>query len=252
MTMDIFTHKKPPYICTSLTGKNKEEILDELNAVIPKQPDVIEWRADFLKDIHYVNYVLMIAEEIASISNKPMIFTIRSEREAGQKISLTEDEKVQLLSELCKSPAVDSIDFEVSNDPEHIKVLRRVSKSHNKKLILSYHNFDFTPDNAAIMQQAIKSESYGADIAKVAVMPEHKDDVLRLLNVTKEMDDDLRIPIITMSMGDIGSLSRIVGWAYGSIMTFGLGVQRSAPGQVPIDKLKQIIEMTQETVGDWK
>ena len=74
----------------------------------------------------------------------------------------------------------------------------------------------------------------------------------RLLEVTKEADEALDIPIVTMAMGDIGGLSRIVGWAYGSVITFGQGVKSSAPGQIPIDKLKQMIKMTQEVVGNWK
>lgn len=252
MTAELFHNKKPPYICTPLTGKNKEAIRDELKVIIPKQPDLIEWRADFLEELHDIDSVLAIAEEITTATKTPMLFTIRSEKEGGEKIYLTEEKKVHLLSEVCKSPAVAIIDFEVSNNPEHIKELRKISKEHNKKLILSYHNFNFTPESSEIMKRAFKAEFYEADIAKVAVMPKRKEDVFRLLEITKEADDALNIPIVTMSMGAIGSLSRIVGWAYGSIITFGLGVQSSAPGQVPIDKLRQMIEMTQETVGEWK
>lgn len=252
MTTELLKNKKIPYICTPLTGKNREEILSELETIIPKQPDMIEWRVDFLEEIHDTGKVLTIAEEISSVSKMPLLFTIRSEKEGGEKISITEDEKVNLLSEVCKTSAVDMVDFEVSNDPEHIKALRKVSKENNKKLILSYHNFDHTPANTEIMRRIFNVAFYEADIAKVAVMPQNKDDVLRLLELTKEADDVLDIPVVTMSMGEIGGLSRIVGWAYGSIITFGVGVQSSAPGQVPIDKLKQMIEMTQEVVGDWK
>ncbi|UJL46261.1 type I 3-dehydroquinate dehydratase [Virgibacillus sp. NKC19-16] len=252
MTAELFHNKKPPYICIPLTGKNKEEIHDELKMIIPKQPDLIEWRADFFEEIHDIDSVLAIAEEIATTSKTPILFTIRSEKEGGEKISVTQEEKVHLLSEICKSPGVAIIDFEVSNDPEHIRELRSVSKEHNKKLILSYHNFNFTPESSEIMKRVFKAEFYEADIVKVAVMPETKEDVLRLLEVTKEADDSLAIPIVTMSMGQMGSLSRIIGWAYGSIITFGLGVQSSAPGQVPIDDLRQMIEMVRETVGEWE
>lgn len=252
MKIELLNTKKPPYICTPLTGKNKEEILDELETIVPKQPDLIEWRVDFLKEIGNLEYVLSITEEITSYSKIPILFTIRSEKEGGERISLSEEEKVVMLSEICKRTTVDMIDFEVSNNPEHIKKLRSISKENNKKLILSYHNFEFTPEESEIMKRVFKAEFYGADIAKVAVMPKNREDVLRLLDVTKEADDALSIPIVTMSMGALGSFSRIVGWAYGSIITFGLGVQSSAPGQVPIDKLKQMIEMTQETIGEWK
>lgn len=251
MKEELISGKKAPYVCTPLVGRNKEEIMGELEWILPKGPDLLEWRADFYEEIDDVASILATAEEISAVSNLPILFTIRSEKEGGEKIRLSEDLKVELLSEVCKISAVDFIDFEVSNEPVHIKRLREVSKENGKKLILSYHNFDFTPDNSEIMKRLFMAEFYGADVAKAAVMPKSKEDVLRLLSLTKEADEGLSIPLITMSMGSLGGLSRIVGWTYGSIVTFGLGVQSSAPGQIPIDKLKQMIDLTKEAVSDW-
>jgi len=93
---------------------------------------------------------------------------------------------------------------------------------------------------------------YGGHIAKFAVMPESKDDVLRLLEVTRTIDKMLDIPVVTMSMGDIGALSRIIGWAYGSIITFGVGVELSAPGQIPVETLREVIKGSQHLVPSWK
>lgn len=36
-----------PAICTPLTGKTREEIMNQLGVVRMHLPDVIEWRADF-------------------------------------------------------------------------------------------------------------------------------------------------------------------------------------------------------------
>ncbi|WP_106496429.1 type I 3-dehydroquinate dehydratase [Lentibacillus sp. Marseille-P4043] len=252
METTFFSDKKVPYICTPLTGTNKEEIMDELKTIIPKKPDVIEWRADFLEEISNTAYVLSVAKEIAAVIDVPLLFTIRSEKEGGQEISLSEEEKVELLSQICESSAVDLIDFEVSNSPEHIHRLRKQSKENKKQLILSYHNFTCTPANSEMMKQVYMAEFFGADIAKIAVMPNNKEDVLQLLELTKQADEALSIPIVSMSMGKIGSLTRIIGWAYGSVMTFGMGVQSSAPGQIPIEKLKEQIASTQEMVGDWE
>lgn len=251
MAMEQLTGKKIPYICVPLTGKDEQTILTELEKVIVQKPDMIEWRADFLQAIHSTEHVLKIAERISAASNMPLLFTIRSEKEGGEKISLSEAEKVRLLRAVCHCPAVDMIDFEVANPPEHIQTLRKAARESNKKLILSYHNFDYTPDNAAIMKRVFQAEFHNADITKISVMPESKEDVLRLLEVTRQADKSANIPIVTMSMGDIGSLSRVIGWAYGSIITFAVGAESSAPGQIPIDKLKKIIKMTQETVEDW-
>lgn len=243
---EILKGHKMPYICTPLTGRNKKEILGELEAVLPENPDLIEWRADFLDKLDDLPYVLSVLDEIAAKSGLPVLFTIRSIHEGGEPITLSESQKVKLLCDVCKSGAVSLIDYEVSNDPGHITELRNVSQENEKKLILSYHNFDYTPSNEAVMKKLFLAEFYGADMAKAAVMPKNNDDVLRLLQITNDADRSLNIPLITMSMGNIGVISRIIGWAYGSYITFGSGVRGSAPGQVPISKLKKMITMIKE------
>ena len=65
-----------------------------------------------------------------------------------------------------------------------------------------------------------KMESFDADICKIAVMPQNKNDVVRLLNVTYTMSRKLSKPLITMSMGTIGVISRICGETFGSSLTF--------------------------------
>lgn len=223
--------------------------MGELKEILPEKPDLIEWRADFFEKLSDSPYVLSTIEEIAKKSGLPLLFTIRSVREGGQPITLTEEQKLKLLSDVCKCDAVSLIDYEVSNNPDYINELRRISLLHEKQLILSYHNFKCTPSNEEIMKKLFLAESYGADIAKAAVMPETKDDVLRLLQLTNNAENSLGIPLITMSMGSLGVLSRIFGWAYGSYFTFGSGVEASAPGQVKIRKLKQLIAMTKEEMA---
>ncbi len=245
--MEQLKDRRTPYICAPLTGGNKAELFAELEKILPEQPDLIEWRADFFRKIDNTEAVLKIAEELAAASGIPLLFTIRSEKEGGEKIRISEAEKVALLTAVCASPAVDMIDFEVSNHPEYIRAIQETAQEHSTKLILSYHHFGHTPENAELMRYFYQAEFYGADIAKVAVMPKDKSDVFRLLDVTREADKALAIPVVTMSMAQIGSLSRMIGWAYGSIITFGVGAQSSAPGQLPIGKLRKMIEMMQET-----
>jgi 3-dehydroquinate dehydratase I len=250
MEIEMFGEKKYPYICTPLTGNSTSEILAELENIIPKNPDLIEWRVDFYNDIANVGQILATAEQIANYSEGlPILFTIRSYKEGGQKISLSEDEKVELLSEVCKSDYIDMVDFEVSNNPEHIKHLRAVSKEYKKKLILSYHNFEFTPEKSEILKRLLLAEFYGADAAKAAVMPQNEKDVSTLLDVTREANELLNIPVITMSMGQLGSVSRMLGWFYGSAVTFAIGEKSSAPGQISIEHLKTVIEMLKEPMG---
>jgi 3-dehydroquinate dehydratase-1 len=249
---EILTNKKPPYICTPLTGKTREVVLEQLDTVITQEPDIIEWRADFLTGLANTTLVLEIISEMKAKTAIPLLFTIRAEHEGGETITLSEEDKVQLMVDVCEKSAVDLVDYETSNDKKFVQQITDAAKSNEKKIILSYHNFNMTPDEAELIERAQQAAAYGADIAKFAVMPNGKDDVFRLLEVTKMIDSLLDIPVVTMSMGDIGGLSRILGWAYGSIITFGVGVELSAPGQIPVKKLRETIELTQELVPSWE
>ena len=88
-----------------------------------------------------------------------------------------------------------------------------------------------------------KMQQMGADIPKLAVMPQSKRDLLALLEVTLEMSEALECPIVTMSMSSIGMVSRLVGETFGSVLTFGAVGQRSAPGQPGARELAEVLEM---------
>ena len=86
-------------------------------------------------------------------------------------------------------------------------------------------------------------EQAGADIAKIAVMPKELRDVLTLLDATLSAHNTLQIPLISMSMGGYGSLSRLFGWVFGSSVSFAVGEKASAPGQVPIEQLNTVVDI---------
>lgn len=242
MRKQLFNQDQIPYICTPLTGTTTEEVLAELTTILSKKPDVLEWRVDFFNDIDKSNKVLATLQEIYSLSSGlPLLFTIRSQHEGGQKIPLNEDQVFELLAEVCESDFVEMIDYEASNNIENIQHLKEVSNKHNKKLVLSFHDFTKTPSKEEIIQCLTKMANYGADVAKVAVMPNSHEDVITLLEATKEAADLLDIPLIAISMGDIGVMSRLLGWLYGSVLTFAVGEKSSAPGQISIETLREMI-----------
>lgn len=84
----------------------------------------------------------------------------------------------------------------------------------------------------------------GADIPKMAVMPREREDVLRLMETTL-LANRLMVekPLITMSMGTLGAITRVSGESFGSSVTFGCMERSSAPGQIPVRELKRILEI---------
>ena len=136
------------------------------------------------------------------------------------------------------------MDIELINDEPFITDIRLAAVRHGVKLMLSYHDFNKTPDEDFIFGTLKRAQALGADIAKVAVMPESYQDVLTLLKATlKARAEAVNIPMATMSMAREGVVTRMAGGLFGSDITFALGLASSAPGQIPIGDLRQAMAL---------
>ena len=169
--------------------------------------------------------------------------------EGGQPLTITEPAVVAMYTAACEAKCVELIDYELSNKPEDIRALRAASKVNGIGMIMSYHNFQMTPDGATLDSKFAAAKAFDADVGKVAVMPTNERDVLELLAATSRAREALDIPLISMSMGGVGSLSRIMGWVYGSAATFAVGKSSSAPGQIAIEDLRTALAIVRQAVN---
>ncbi len=254
-TRRIEVHGKPlgngslPAIITPLVGRTQAELVDEVAAIVPKAPDLLEWRIDFFAAIGDVGAVIAAAGAIrGGAGGIPLLLTRRSANEGGQPIPIAEPAVVAMYAAACEAKCVELIDYELSNAADHLRQLREVSRANGVGMIMSYHNFQMTPDAATLDAKFAAAEAQGADVAKVAVMPRAPQDVLALLAATDRARSAIGLPLITMSMGGVGSLSRIVGWVYGSAATFAVGKSSSAPGQVAIEELRTALGLVRKAV----
>lgn len=228
-----------PAIVTPLVGATQAEVLGEVAAIVPKKPDLLEWRIDFFQAIGDIPAVIDTALAIRHAAGGiPVLLTRRKASEGGQPLPLREPAVVALYEAACAARCVELIDYELSNRREDIETLRAASKAGGIGMILSFHDFRATPEAATLEGKFVAAGELGADAGKVAVMPAHERDVLELLAATSRAREALDIPLIAMSMGGLGALSRIVGWLYGSAATFAVGQGHSAPGQIAIEDLR--------------
>ena len=79
-------------------------------------------------------------------------------------------------------------------------------------------------------------------------MPQSMDDVLALLTATLQSSRQLEIPLVSMSMGRFGAITRMFGWAFGSAMTFAIGESSSAPGQMEIADVESAVALLQKAI----
>ena len=124
------------------------------------------------------------------------------------------------------------------------------TENHIRKLeelgvhtIASNHDFVATPESEEMLRRLKRMEEMGAAVAKLAVMPGCPQDVLNLLQVTLTASETLEIPVITMSMGKTGIISRISGGVTGTAITFATVGDISAPGQIPVEKMNEFLNI---------
>jgi len=239
-----------PLICTPLVGRTRESLLAEAATVAAKKPDVIEWRVDFFGSIADTAVVLDTGRALrAAIGDTPLIFTRRSIKEGGEPIALDDAGVVRLYDTVGASGLVDFVDFEMGNDGEHVRQVHDNARTHGIRTIFSYHNFAETPGEDFLVQRFLEADRLGADVAKVAVMPRDRMDVLTLLVATARADAKARIPLISMSMGPLGAVTRMIGGVFGSSLSFAVGAASSAPGQIPIADLEIVYDVIRRARG---
>lgn len=231
-----------PKICIPITGKNREELEQDLEIISSMKPDLAEWRVDCYKAGKNSE---TIWEMLRTISDKlgeiPLLFTFRTRQEGGEQEILYED-YVKLLEKAAKTGLADLMDVEVFFQPEETKALIKSLQEAGVFVVASNHHFQRTPDAGELQERMRYMDECGADILKMAVMPADSLDLCPVLEATLRMQRECEKPVVTMSMGAAGVLSRIWGEFTGSCITFAAGRQASAPGQINADEMRSVLE----------
>ena len=249
MIRDVAIGEGIPKICVPIVGKTREEIVKAAEEIRTLPVDVVEWRADWYEEIFEADVVLDILQELRRILGEfPLLFTFRTKKEGGEKE--IDEKNYRTLNQLAaESGLADLIDVEVFSGDEVVNDLVRTAHENEVKVIGSNHDFEKTPSKEEIIRRLQKMQELDVDLPKIAVMPRKKEDVLTLLAATEEMNRKYADrPIITMSMAGDGVISRVCGEVFGSALTFGAAGQASAPGQISVKELRQILTILHESV----
>ncbi|MBF4694283.1 type I 3-dehydroquinate dehydratase [Fusibacter ferrireducens] len=233
-----------PKIIVPIVGKTQTEILDKAAQMDLSGIDFIEWRVDFYEDVFDFDKVEAVAASMRGLLGEtPIIFTFRTLKEGGEK-AIDMEAYTELNRIVAASGYVDIIDVELFSGDDIVKNNVQNIHSAGKLVIMSNHDFHKTPSEDELIFRMKKMIELEGDIPKIAVMPNSMEDVLTLLSATLKMYKQYADrPIVTMSMSSMGVISRLAGSAFGSAMTFGAVGQVSAPGQIPVEQLNQVLEI---------
>ena len=244
-----------PKIIVPLCAGNQEALLQKASALSSHPFDLVEWRADFMDAVHAADTPdHALAAELSRcakalrglLGDTPLLFTLRSQKEGGE--ALLPPSRYMILNQAAaESGAVDLVDVELSCGADCVQENIRRIHAAGVHVIASSHDFQKTPEQAVLTERLLAMQRCGADIAKLAVMPQSAADVLTLLAATEEVHRlHPELPLVTMSMGELGVLSRISGELFGSCMSFAAAGESSAPGQLSAKMLSQLLSVLHE------
>ncbi len=237
-----------PKICVPVMGKDKKEVLEQVKIVKRKNPDLIEFRADFLKWDKDLKKNLKNIKDILEAINKecdiPLIFTIRTAKEGGElDIEFAQYALVNIeVAKISDEYNVALIDVEGIKHKCNTKLLIEKIHEAGGNVIVSNHNFHKTLAYEFLIRRIQMLSLLDADVVKIAMMPRNKRDVDNLMMAVRYADKRIGQPIVAMSMGEMGSVTRAATKKMGTVFSFASGVDESAPGQPRVEVLRYLLK----------
>ncbi|MBQ6623359.1 MAG: type I 3-dehydroquinate dehydratase [Mogibacterium sp.] len=293
-TRNLIIGEGRPKICVPLTGGSTAEVLDEAHRAISLPADMIEWRADYFRDVGDPGALTACLRELRTVlGDLPLLFTLRSEVEGGA-FQGSGRQYAEIVGTAASSGLVDLVDVELARcgdsadtDYECNEAAQAAGNAgaagtngaaetkgatdivgasgakgaaeiigaaheHGVRVVASYHDFDATPAKDKLIEIFCSMQSHDADILKIAVMPRSPDDALILMDATEEASMlYVDRPVVGISMGELGLISRSKAEAIGSAICFAAGPDGgSAPGQIAAEEMSEILRIMHEHSRD--
>ena len=235
-----------PKICVPIVGRTEEEVLQAGRAIAccsARGADLCEWRIDWFDRVWNFSELVETGRKLReALGNLPLLVTFRTKSEGGER-ECDPSRYTELVVKLCAAEIADLVDIELFTGGCRVAEMSGAAALHGIKTVFSSHDFEKTPPESEIIARLRQMEEMGADIAKIAVMPKTPADVLTLLSATEKRSSESGIPLVTMSMGALGAVSRVCGELTGSSITFGSLGRASAPGQIGAEELLSVLEL---------
>jgi 3-dehydroquinate dehydratase I len=205
-------------ICVSLAEKDPDVCLDILEKV-----EMAEIRIDLAE---------LSDENIRKIfsSRKKLIATCRPGK-------YSQPERIHKLRLAVESGAT-FVDIEYEADNDFRNSIMEIAHESQCDVIISYHNYEMTPELDELEKIMHKCFELGADIAKIATMIKVNRDNSKILSLYKAPGR-----LVAIGMGELGKISRIVAPFLGAEFTYAslTDENATAPGQISYNRLDKYI-----------
>ncbi len=218
-------------VCIPITAETIKQAIADLKKA-EKFVNLIELRIDFIKGIDEKKL-----KRLLEIKKKKIIVTCRPKSLCGN-FDGNEEKRIQLLKKSIELNA-DFIDIEIGLNKDTIKNI--INNKNNTKIIVSYHNFNETPNLEKLNNVYNEIKKLSPDLIKIVTSANSINDNFIIFSLLKGKNE-----LTAFCMGLSGQISRILAPKYGSKMTFASLKEgrESASGQISIEEMKNVYNVS--------
>lgn len=237
-------------VCVPIVAATDYDVDYQIRLINKSRADIVEFRADCYEKCLDEDALMAALKKIhEKLEKYPIVFTFRTKSEGGER-EATISQYENILMKAIDSGYIDLVDVEYFSGQDVVE--RLTEKAHNKGVyvISSNHDFKTTIPMEQIVSRYKDMIATGADIAKIAMMPEDGSQVVDMMQAAKELQESgNETPLIVISMGELGVETRTTGEMYGNSISFATAGIPSAPGQIDVNALRSQLEMIHHIIS---
>jgi 3-dehydroquinate dehydratase I len=219
-----------PY-CLPIIKNTRQDIIQTIEANIADYQFVEVW-LDYVDDLDET----FVKNLVNSYGGKLILLFRRQKLETP---IMAQEERNRYLSLV--NGAQSYLDFDIRTQQADLTFIKQ--NNVRTRLLLSYHNYDQTPETETLHGVLKEMAEYSPAIYKIATMCANESDALRLLSILLKLKSEQK-SYIMLGMGEHGMITRVFGTLWGNAMIFAPKTidESSAPGQLTKGQLEEVFK----------
>ncbi len=195
-------------ICISVKDIDVDKIKKKFSDKKYDYVDCIEYRIDYLiRDNVPIDDIIKKINQLKKIK-KGLIVTIRTKNDGGV-VLLKKEKYYDYIKKIIINAKFSLLDIEYKKYIENKKSFDNLIKGNQKKILLSYHEFNESLDKNEYNKLFIDMKKVGARVIKIATFAFEKMDLMNIMSIGRKFAKKKDRDFVIISMGKKGILSRL-------------------------------------------
>lgn len=215
--------------CLPVIKKTKAEVLQTIKQNETNYGAFEVW-LDYIDDFD-ADLLKMLSD-----FDKQIVVTLR--RKGMQETKMSQPRRDDVIKTLSNSKHMLDLDIAQQED-----IMVAKSQKIEDKLIISFHDYNRTPEDIYLAKIVDKIRHFKPKIIKIATMCQEPSDALRLLKLKRDFLENAEKHIV-LGMGEHGKITRVFGALWGNELVFipEDKSESSAPGQITRSEMDNILD----------